>query len=302
MQNLFSRTNFQNRLGAAFTDPAAIQSLLGDVELPDPLRLWLTRLMLLYGVPINYLVPDEGTLPPESIRFFYLDMNWVDALIDGAFSIGRNLTPSGNTASQNVDRAVIPKVRPKVNLNARQIRAKAFGLTATPASLQVVSGFLLRSSVVASYPGIGVNAYPQGGTPSDQNIVLLPILRLQQLGPAADTIICLVDGDAYQVDVHEPPEQLHYGIDSYACSNNTVQAQKIIHTFTRSGSNISLSGQTSPLDVSSCFRTSSPRTMMMGTLAGLIAALNNVPEIDSAELGFEMNEGVGMVSFIRRTS
>jgi hypothetical protein len=54
--------------------------------------------MVLHGVPFNYLVPDEGMPSPESIRFFYLDMNWVDALLDGAFSIGRNLSAASPTA------------------------------------------------------------------------------------------------------------------------------------------------------------------------------------------------------------
>lgn len=301
MENLFSRNHLQTRIAAAFGDPLSLEPLLGAVELPDALRQWLTRLMLLYGVPINYLVPDEHMLP-ESIRFFYLDMNWVDALIDGAFSIGRNLTSAANTASSTLDRVALPQVRSKINVNARQIRAKAFGLTAEDASAQVISGFILRAALVTGYPGIGVNAYPRGHTPSDPNITLLPILRLEQLGPQADTIICLLDGDACQVDVHEPPEGLHYGIDSYSYGNNSVQAQKMIHSFTRSGSNITLSGQAQPLDVSTCFRTNSPRTMMMSTLAGLIATMNSVSEIDSAEMGFEMNQGVGMVSFVRRTS
>ena len=60
--------------------------------MPDSLTKWLGKLALLTGVPFNYLVPDERMLPLESIRFFYLDPNWVAALSDGAFSIGRNLT------------------------------------------------------------------------------------------------------------------------------------------------------------------------------------------------------------------
>jgi hypothetical protein len=292
----------QTRIAAAFSDPESLEPLLDSVELPEALRQWLTRLMLLHGVPINYLVADEGMLPPESLRFFYLDMNWIDALIDGAFSIGRNLTPAANTASFMVDRVALPRVRPKVTLHAGQIRAKAFGLTAQPTAGQVISGFMLRSAVVTSYPGLGVNAYPQGHTPSDEKIVLLPILRLEQLGPRADTIICLLDGDAWQVDVHQPPEGLHYGIDSYALGNNTVTANKMIHTFTRSGSTITLTKQAEPLKIGSCFRTHSPRTIMMSTLAGLIADMNNVETIDSAEMGFEMNQGVGMVSFMRSTS
>jgi len=49
---------------------------------------WLARLLLLYGVPFNYLVPDLHMLPAESLRFFKVDFNWVEALVDGAYSLG----------------------------------------------------------------------------------------------------------------------------------------------------------------------------------------------------------------------
>ena len=48
---------------------------------------WLTRLRLLEAVPFQYLVPAEEMLPTETIRFFHIDRNWVDALIDGAMSV-----------------------------------------------------------------------------------------------------------------------------------------------------------------------------------------------------------------------
>jgi hypothetical protein len=312
MANLFSRTRLQRNLAEVLGDSEAIEGLLGDQTLPDALKSWLTRLMLLYGVPVHYLVPDEGMLPPESIRFFYLDMNWVDAMIDGAFSIGSNLTPASDSASRNVDRALKPGVRAKVNANGGAIRAKAFGQAAPAVSLQVISGFLLRSALVRGYPGIGVNAYPLGGTPKDPVIDLLTILRLEQLGPQSDTIICLIDGDAVQVDVHEPPEGLHYGIDFYE-DQGGVRATKMIHTFTRSEqvpppppplkrSVITMSEDAEPLkDFNTCFRTGSPRTLMMTRVAELLSEANKGQAIDSAAMGFEMNQGVGQVSFLRRS-
>ena len=37
---------------------------------------------------VRYLVPDAELLPLESIRFFYLDRAWTDALVQGALSVG----------------------------------------------------------------------------------------------------------------------------------------------------------------------------------------------------------------------
>jgi hypothetical protein len=42
----------------------------------------------LYNVPFNNLVANPVMLPQETIRFFYIDQNWTDALLDGALSIG----------------------------------------------------------------------------------------------------------------------------------------------------------------------------------------------------------------------
>ncbi len=297
----YSRTTFATNIATTYDDPAAIQSSLDEVEFPEALADWLGRLRLLKGIPFNYLVPDERMLPPESIRFFYLDMNWVDALIDGAFSIGRNLTTTENAATTNLESAVKPSVDQHVRKRVTNMRSTALGTTATDASLQVVSGFLLRSSVVSAYKGIGANVFPLGGTPEDEVITLLTILRFESLGPQSDTLLCLVDGDAYRVDIHEAPEHLHYGIDKYDydATSNHVAATKMIHTFTKSGSQVTLSGSTSPLDLSGSFRSSSPRVLKMGTLASQIAALNHVTDVDSAEMGYEMTEGVGMVSFIK---
>ena len=60
---------------------------LGDI-LPDNVRTWLARTRLLEGVPFAHLVPDSELLPPESIRFFYLDREWTDVLVQGALSVG----------------------------------------------------------------------------------------------------------------------------------------------------------------------------------------------------------------------
>lgn len=304
MKTLNPRTSFQAKIAATFADPAAIQSSLEAVLLPDDISKWLGRLRLLKGVPFNYLVPDERMLPPESIRFFYLDMNWIDSLLDGAFSIGRNLTRTEQSSTHNLDAAVTPKVNQHARAGAASVRAEALGLRAPNVSLQVVSGFLLRSTVVSAYKGIGANVYPLGGTPQDPKITLLDILRFEPLGPNSDTLICLVDGDAYRVDIHEAPEHLHYGIDKYEYNEQTktVTANKMIHTFTTTGSRVTLSGSVSPLDLSGSFRSRSPRVLKMATLAQQIAELNKVADIDSAEMGFEMTEGVGMVSFKKELS
>lgn len=305
MRALLSRTSFHARLAATFSDPEAIKTVLQDSipDFPDDLNNWMSRLKLLYGVPFNYLVPDERMLPPESIRFFYVDINWIDALLDGAYSIGRNLTTSDNSAELNADRAVLPGLHPGITSRAGHIRAKGLGLKDPAPSMAVISGFLLRSKVIAEYPKLGVYAFEKGHTPDDgPNAAFMTILRMEKLGDKSDTLLCLVDGDAYRVDIHEAPEHLHYGIDKYSNKDGVITAKKNLYNFTKDGNNVTIKPGAIPTDVATCFRTVSPRTLKMHDLAGTIQNTVKVTPFDSAEMGFEMTEGVGLVSFYNQSS
>ena len=59
-----------------------------NTAMPAELRNWLVSLRLLNGVPFANLVADSELLPQESIRWFYMDRRWTDALVQGALSVG----------------------------------------------------------------------------------------------------------------------------------------------------------------------------------------------------------------------
>jgi hypothetical protein len=299
MPNLFSRTDFQARVAATFSDPEAIRvklsGKLGEVTLPPEVEGWLSRLKLLAGVPINYLVPDERMLPPESIRFFYLNMNWVDAVVDGAYSLGRNLTQKGEGSKMTFDRAMSPTVNHQAAAATANVRATAFGVPAPAVNLKVISGFLLRSSVVISCPGLGVFAYDAAGEK-------LTLLRFERLGPGSDTLICLVDGDLERADIHEPPEGLHYGVDNYSDVGGVVKALKQVHTFKQEGDNVEVDPEPTPAEVGGYFRSVARRTLRIAPLGNFIASFSDYEALDAAQMGFEMTQGVGLVKFLKRNA
>ena len=295
---LFSRARLQATTEATFGDPSSVAAAIGDVRVPDDIAAWLGRLRTLIGVPFGYLVPDEGMLPPESIRFFRLDTAWVEALLDGAFSLGRNLTAEAGGAAANLDRALLgPVLHAAREAAPKRRRAGAAEPTDRAAGgASPWTGFLLRSKVVSGYPGLGVNVYEAGSTQP------LPLRRLDRLGPGADTLFGLVEGEAHQVDVHEPAEVLHYGIDAYTAPTGGGQpsALKNLHTFTRlPDGTIQVDKTYTPVQIGASFRSRSPRVLKLTDLAAQIASTNSTPAIDSAEMGFEMTEGVGTVSFVR---
>ena len=67
-----------------------------------PVMSWLIDRMFLAGVPAHYLITDPSHLDHESLRFFRIDPNWVDALIYGALSLGNHM-------GTDLDRVVIKK-------------------------------------------------------------------------------------------------------------------------------------------------------------------------------------------------
>jgi hypothetical protein len=284
----------RDRLAAALSSPPAVARALGDAQVPRALQDWLARLMLLYGIPFASLVPHEAMLPPESIRFFHLDMNWIEALVDGALSIGRNQAPPAQrSVAAHVDAAMRPALQEQAKLHAAGMRARALGVTAPAGQMKVVTGFLLRSSVVREFPGLGVTAYDAVAEGSS----LLALLRTERLGPRAEVLLCLVDGLIARVDLHEPPEHLHYGIRDYAVAHGTVTANKMVHSFTRKpgvgGDTISFDQQPRLEDLSHCFRAGAPRTMRLADVAAKLKVAN------AAEMGFAMTQGVGLVSFLK---
>lgn len=318
------RTRLQASIALSFASPEAVSARLGATDVPTDITAWLGRLHTLIGVPFPYLVPDEGMLPPESIRFFQLDTAWVEALIDGAFSIGRNLTSAADTAtlapslatapvrpSLVLDQALHPQVTSQSRIAAPLRRRRAATRPAGPVAVgdgppvpQPWYGFVLRSSVVSDYPGLGVNVYPKGHSPDDKgaDIILLPVRRLDLLGEKSDTLFCLVEGEPYHIDIHEAPEVLHYGIDTYV-PGATPTATKVLRTFTVSGGKITWTGITDPaVQIGDTFRGKQPRVVKMTALAAKVAASNGIKSVNSAEMGFEMTEGVGKVTFVNRSA
>jgi len=266
---------------------------------------WLTRLHLLQGVPFNYLVPDIGMLPTESIRFFQVDNNWLAALLDGAYSVGAAAAAQTVAAqarpaffaqaahragSGAARRALLAQVRSRTGLAFGMPPASA-GADEPAAAPEVLSGFLLRSAVVAGWPGLEVFGYADaaGSKP-------LAIVRFETVAPSL--LLCLFGGAVARVDFREPSEAVHFGLDTsgtgwqkdlrYANGTPTVQ----VGSFTGKNVPVPLRGS-----------AGGPTIVPLATLAGTMATQvwTTPPPADSsftaAQFALEMVEGVQAVTF-----
>lgn len=179
----------------------------GTGLLPDGVRDWLASLRLLEGVPFQYLVVDEKLLPPESIRFFYLDRNWTDALVAGALSVSA-ITTNDRAQLQ----ALYKQIRDELDAAERLVRVPG-NEDAEEGPADVVTGLLIRSRAVSGWPGMHIRAYqveiPDDGPDDDTS--RLHLMRLERLAPSV--LLALFDGVPAVVHLEEPRSGLQFGFE-----------------------------------------------------------------------------------------
>jgi hypothetical protein len=190
---------------SSFKDPSSIptQAVREQISIADELVEWIARLVLLYPVPFHYLVPHQTLLPPESLRFFHLDDNWVNALVDGALSIAvRNL--ADERAARDDLQSALSKI-----VYQHRLRLQGQQPEGNPSERYMKipkSGFLLRSSLVSGWPGVEVTATTSG----TQDETFPKILRLDQISDGV--LFCLARGSVEEVTFREPREGITFGV------------------------------------------------------------------------------------------
>lgn len=184
-----------------------VQSYLtGQVEEEvDPVADWLADLRLLHGVPFSHLVPDPQMLPVESLRFFYIDPYWTDALVDGALSPG--IEGSRDIFLHQVLR---PVVLGAVSRKVHQVRSRLAGLRPAPLAAAngappeaAKAGLLIRSELVSGWPGLVVKALRDGQP--------VQLLRMERLSPKV--LLCLFAEIPDTLLLSEPLQGLRFGVE-----------------------------------------------------------------------------------------
>jgi hypothetical protein len=160
-------------------------------DIPTAIANWFQDLQLLKNVPFNYLVPDARLLPPESLRFFWVDSYWVDCLQDGAFSVGR-----------------VTKEDLRLDVQSRSLPESK------TQSDKTITGFLLNSEVVSGWPGLEIEGYvnPVTGTDFVGPENKLTILRRDLLSD--NILLCFFDREVKTLDLALQGSSVNCGVDS----------------------------------------------------------------------------------------
>jgi len=124
-------------------------------------------------------------------------------MLDGAMSI-----VSHGTRDDLVQLTKTADYREGADAQRIQIRPRLFKQTVpedTPSG-GTITGFLMRSQVVAGWPGLEVKAF------SDPNATreIKPLLRIDR--PSPDVLLVLISGVPALIRISEPPEGLRFGV------------------------------------------------------------------------------------------
>lgn len=165
----------------------------------DEVKEFINGLYALDGVPVAALVADGQMLPPEALRYFYLDENWMDAMVDGAYSIGRSCS-----FDSRHDRMVLPKMKQMGRLDSFNRRSLRYGKGAINSSGEEDrTGFLLHSQLVEGWPGIEISCHSKERE--------LNIMKLSHIGTSI--LFCMTDGIIDKITLTEPMESLYFGFE-----------------------------------------------------------------------------------------
>ncbi|KAK4445282.1 hypothetical protein QBC34DRAFT_358586, partial [Podospora aff. communis PSN243] len=167
---------------------------------------WVLDKLYLGDLPSRYLVPDSSALPKESIRTFYVDTAWLEAMVDGALSIGNHWERDDDDP---IRRAI------KDNINAYLASSVADANANAEVPVHVPRwGFMIRSSIVQAFPDLRVQVPFRDGVEPQYRRQVLSVQR-----PAEDILVCLLDreprdGTMERIVISQPEHQPSFQLGS----------------------------------------------------------------------------------------
>jgi hypothetical protein len=160
---------------------------------------------------------------------------------------------------------------------------------------RVVTGFLLRSQLLAGWPRLNVIGYASTGP--DLTQPELPKLRMERI--TAEVMICLFDGDVAQIMLGEPAEHWHSGIER---DNPTKPWTTTLRYLADQPSSQIKAGEQMP-NADGSLRTlaipmrSDGRTMRVADTAAALRVVTGFTPFTSAEYAIELNQGASAILF-----
>ncbi|MEU2608753.1 hypothetical protein [Streptomyces albus] len=249
---------------------AAVAALVA--EHAEETARFLAQAKLLSAVPFDHLVPREEMLPGESVRFFHVDRQWLDAAVAGALATG---------AVTSTDTWVGGLLREHV----------LAGGNSPPAA-----GVLVRSLLVRAWPRLVVEATKEDGSPMAAD-------DLATSRPLPDVLLVLLQDKPGSVTVREPPHGLSLGISTHKDTHQgtiNLRAPRVMGS-TKPGELLNKSAT----GIDTCMRADSlpgSEVLRVSCASGnhLVGKVGKeIPELTEAALALQLVDSAGYVTFTK---
>ncbi|RBA19812.1 hypothetical protein FPRO05_09112 [Fusarium proliferatum] len=247
-----------NKLAQAFSS-AELYDEQNDPSSSDwaAVIAWVCDALFLANIPWYHLFMEPSSLPPNSVRFFYVDPTWLNAYLDGALSIGNHV--EGDQDS----------VRAAIKLQLQKFfttkNAKSGYQPQVP-----ISGLLVRSPLVADFEDLGIEAPRR---PDDSRATILRRVKL-----APDILLVMFDrvltNDEFPqgIEICQPPHEQSFLAYTGTIENGKIEmAYRNITTKPASSDNVPMT----PIDT----RVSKPAETIMNSQYGIILAENIAKDV-----------------------
>ncbi|KAK0747048.1 hypothetical protein B0T18DRAFT_466613 [Schizothecium vesticola] len=169
---------------------------------------WVLDKLHLANIPAHYLIPDTSFLPQETLRFFYLDENWTDALVDGALSLANHWasSPEKDFCRTAIKKTIQKRLdEPDPSLGGWHVQMPRYG-------------FILRSQLLVQFPDIAVNVeYAETRTKAGE-------------APKAPILVQKTLSDDIIITFTMPPHQQRFTIGSDITPKDLTVSFKKVYT------------------------------------------------------------------------
>ncbi|WP_448547736.1 hypothetical protein [Thalassotalea fusca] len=281
-----------------FLSSSQVQVFLKEEIKTDLLAIaeWLARKQALYDVPFNHLVPEQSMLPVESLRFFYLDQNWLDVLVDGALSIG--MQTSKDAFYTRAMRGILnDAIATELQFIRDKLMGSGAGDTDTADGKNTMCGILLRSSVVSGWPGLAVKAYKGNALTGQQ----LKTIRMERLSPSV--LLCIFLDIPDTITLAEPSQGLCFGVED----DNIIQLRKLTESVGKpTGINFPDSGSFASFFRSNTIGVGDDVLNINDGKKSLVQTMTNSQNLDQpitpGQFALQMVKAPEAISFISKTS
>ena len=206
-------TNFtieQGPDGLTFSVPVAVQQTIGkNLRMPEALAEWLTDLRLLRHIPLAYLVPDPALLPAESIRFFNVDYNWIDRVVDGVFAAANT-----GTVDATFTYTMLGMIRAEIDKRISTMASENGDTSNWAHGTKPMTGMLMRSEIVRRWPDMILEAFHDT---NENEAKRAAILRAEPI--SRDIYIALFAGQPQRLHIKEPFFGVRFGVEKGQAPN-----------------------------------------------------------------------------------